>query len=174
MEGVKRYEVRLVPHKDAWDEENRETAAMLKEVWGADILDIQHVGSTAIPSIKAKPILDVAVWLRSMQEMNIEALTAKGYEYCGPHFGDEEYQVFVLRGEGDISLHHIHVYGPAEPGFDQLTGFRDYLNAHPDAAKEYENLKIRLAEAHSAERSVYTRGKGDFIRSIYEKLAESK
>lgn len=170
MEGVKRYEVKLVPHKDAWDGEYRETAAMLKEVWGEDILDIQHVGSTAIPSIKAKPILDVAVRLRSMQEMDIEALTSRGYEYCGPHFGSVEYQVFVLRGEGDISLHHIHVYGPAEPGFDQLVGFRDYLNSHPEAAKEYERIKISLSEVHATERSAYTKGKGEFIRSVYEKL----
>ncbi|MBR6790084.1 MAG: GrpB family protein [Oscillospiraceae bacterium] len=172
MEGVKRYEVKLVPHKDAWDEEYRETAAMLREVWGDDILDIQHVGSTAIPSIKAKPILDVAVRLRSMQEMKIDALTAKGYEYCGPHFGDEEYQVFVLRsrGEEDLSLHHIHVYGPKEPGFDQLIGFRDWLNTHPEDAAEYERIKISLSEAYAAERSAYTKGKGSFILSIYEKL----
>lgn len=172
MEGVKRYEVRLVPHKDAWDEEYRETAAMLKEVWGEDILDIQHVGSTAIPSIMAKPILDIAVCLKSMQEMDIEALTSRGYEYCGPHFDSEEYQVFVLRGgeNEEISLHHIHVYGPEEPGFDQLVGFRNYLNGHPDAAKEYENIKISLSEVHATERSAYTKGKGEFIRSIYEKL----
>lgn len=170
MEGVKRYEVKLVPHKDAWDGEYRETAAMLKEVWGEDILDIQHVGSTAIPSIKAKPILDVAVRLRSMQEMDIEALTSRGYEYCGPHFGSVEYQVFVLRGEGDISLHHIHVYGPGEKGFYELVGFRDYLNTHPETAKEYERIKISLSEVHATERSAYTKGKGEFIRSIYEKL----
>lgn len=170
MEGVKRYEVKLVPHKDAWDGEYRETAAMLKEVWGEDILDIQHVGSTAIPSIMAKPVLDVAVRVKSAETLNYSALIEKGYDHRGAQFGNEEYHLLVLRGEGDISLHHIHVYGPAEPGFDQLVGFRDYLNSHPEAAKEYERIKISLSEVHATERSAYTKGKGEFIRSIYEKL----
>lgn len=170
MEGVQRYQVKLMPHQKAWDEEFSECAAMLREVWRDNLIDVQHVGSTSIPSICAKPILDVAVRLKSMADMDVEALTAKGYSYEGPHFGSVEYQVFVLRGENQLSLHHIHVYGPAEKGFDQLVGFRDYLNSHPDAAKEYEEIKFRLAEVHAENRSAYTKGKSAFILSIYDKL----
>lgn len=170
MEGLLQHQVKLVPHQIAWDEEFLECRSTLQEVWSDNILDIQHVGSTAIPSICAKPILDVAVRLKSIADMDIMALTAKGYSYEGPHFGSEEYQVFVLRGKENISLHHIHCYGAAEPGFDELVGFRDYLNEHPDAAKEYERIKINLAENYSSERHAYTKGKGEFIRSIYAKL----
>ena len=170
MEGLPQHRVKLVPHQAAWDAEFQQCRTMLQRVWGENVLDIQHVGSTAIPSICAKPILDVAVRLKSMANMDISALTAQGYDYEGPHFGSEEYQVFVLRSENKISLHHIHVYGPEEPGFDELVGFRDYLNAHPDAAKEYERIKFALAEQYAAERKAYTKGKGEFIRSIYAKL----
>ena len=170
MEGLQQHQVKLVPHNDAWDMEFQQCRAMLQRVWKENVLDIQHVGSTAIPSICAKPILDVAVQLKSMADMDIPALTAQGYDYEGPHFDSEEYQVFVLRGKNRESLHHIHVYGSAEPGFNELVGFRDYLNAHPEAAKEYEQIKFSLAKQHAAERKAYTKGKGDFIRSIYAKL----
>ena len=172
MEGLLQHQVKLVPHQAAWDEEFLHCRSMLLEVWGDNVLDIQHVGSTAVPSICAKPILDVAVRLKSMAAMDVAALTAKGYSYEGPHFGSEEYQVFVLRKDGNISLHHIHCYGAAEPGFDELVGFRDYLNEHLHAAKEYERIKFNLAEKHASERHAYTKGKGEFIRSIYAKLKE--
>lgn len=172
MEGVGRYQVRLLPHQAAWDEEFLRVKKELTACWGEHVLDIQHVGSTAIPAICAKPILDVAVKLRSIRALDVKALTDCGYEYRGARAGNENYHLFVLRGEGQISLRHIHCYDQAEKEFALLVGFRDYLNAHPEEAAAYQALKMQLAARYAEERYAYTKGKEAFIRSIYEKMGK--
>lgn len=170
MEGVGRYKVRLMPHQTAWDEEFLRVKEEVNACWGENVLDIQHVGSTAIPMICAKPILDVAVRLRSVWLLDVQALTDRGYEYRGARAENENYHLFVLRGEGQISLRHIHCYDQAEKEFEQLVGFRDYMNANPKEALAYQALKMQLAQQYAEDRSAYTKGKETFIHSIYEKM----
>ena len=125
MEGVRRNQVCLMPHQGTWDEEYKQVQRKILEVWGENVLDIQHVGSTAIPSIWAKPILDVAVRLGSMESMNRDELEKLGYDYRGPQHGKETYHLFVLRGAEELSLHHIHCYDKRDDEFFQLWfGFR--------------------------------------------------
>lgn len=170
MEGVGRYRVRLLPHQAVWDEEFLQVRQELITCWGDNILDIQHVGSTAIPSICAKPILDVAVRLRSILALDVSALVDRGYEYRGVRAENEKYHLFVLRSEDQLSLRHIHCYDQAEKEFARLVGFRDYLTAHPEEALAYQALKTRLAEQYAENRNAYTKGKEAFIHSIYEKM----
>lgn len=167
MEGVERYKVRLLPHNQAWEDEFSQVKIQLQAIWSDNIIDIQHVGSTAIPAICAKPILDVAVLLRSFQRMDIDAMKRLGYDYCGPQHGSDTYQLYVLRGENQISLRHIHCYDPQDKEFNQLIKFRDYLNAHPDTATQYARLKKELASRYPDDRSAYTKGKEKFILKIY-------
>lgn len=84
--------------------------------------------------------------------------------------GNPLHHLFVLRGPGEISLQHIHCYDQTAPEFDQIVGFRDYLNAHPNAARQYEALKKDLAEKYPDNRPAYTKGKEDFIQNICEKF----
>ena len=170
MEGVERYKVRLIPHNPEWTDEYEKVKDKLLELWNSNILDIQHVGSTAIKSICAKPILDVAVKLNSIKDMDIEVLQKYGYSYCGVQHGNYNYHLFVLRGDNQISLRHIHCYDKSENEFEMLVGFRDYLNSHYDKALQYEYIKKELASKYPNDRIAYTAGKEDFIKSIYEKL----
>lgn len=170
MEGVERYKVRLLPHSRLWDMEFLEVKNELLKIWEDNILDIQHVGSTAISSICAKPILDVAVKLKSIKSMNLEQSKSLGYDYCGAQHGNENYHLFVLRGKNQISLRHIHCYDQSEKEFDLLVGFRNYLNTHHDIAVRYEHLKKELAEKFPDDRIGYTKGKEELIHSIYKML----
>ena len=170
LEGVERYKVKLLPHNPKWEKEFITVKSELIKCWDANIMDIQHVGSTAIKAISAKPILDIAVQLESVQNMNIDALRDMGYDYCGPRQGNEKYHLFVLRGRDQISLRHIHCYDKTEREFDLLVGFRDYLNTHIEDALRYQNIKIRLAEQYPDDRNAYTQGKEEFIKDIYNKL----
>lgn len=174
MEGVKRNQVCLMPHQRAWDEEFERVRKQILEIWGENALDIQHVGSTAIPSIWAKPILDVAVRLCSIDRMNKDKLEELGYDYRGPQHGKETYHLFVLRGAGELSLHHIHCYDKSDGEFFQLVGFRDYLCTHEEKAAEYEKLKRSLAAQYPLDRVAYTEGKKDFIQGIYEILEKNE
>lgn len=171
MEGVKRYRVRLLSHNPDWSHEFDTVKLMLQEQWKDNILDIQHVGSTAIPRICAKPILDVAVRLRSISDMNPSLLEQNGYSYCGIQHGDPLYHLFVLRDSEELSLQHIHCYDKASPGFYQLVAFRDYLNTHPETADKYAELKQKLAKEYPEDRVSYTDGKHDFILSVYKKIS---
>ncbi len=170
MEGVERYKVNLMPHNAAWEEEYKQVYAELKQCWNTNILGIQHIGSTAIKAIYAKPILDVAVKLQSIHKMDIGALECLGYEYCGARGGSENYHLFVLRGENQISLRHIHCYDKSEKEFDLLVRFRDYLNAHINVAKQYEHIKKELAQKYPNDRIAYTAGKAEFIHSVYDRI----
>ena len=170
LEGVERYKVKLIPHNPEWEKEFIMVKGELINCWGANVIDIQHVGSTAINAICAKPILDVAVQLESIQNMDIDALTDMGYDYCGSRQGNEKYHLFVLRDCNQMSLRHIHCYDKTEREFDLLVSFRDYLNTHIEDALHYQNIKIRLAEQYPNDRNAYTQGKEEFIKDIYSRL----
>lgn len=172
MQGVKRYCVRLLAHDQAWEEEYEAVSAELAALWGDNIIAAAHVGSTAIPAICAKPILDVAVRLRSIKMMDIDKLLERGYSYCGAQNEAGDHHLFVLRGENELSLRHIHCYDSASADYFRLVNFRDYLRAHREAAKEYESLKLLLAEKYPLDRVSYTAGKEEFIQRICEYFEE--
>jgi GrpB-like predicted nucleotidyltransferase (UPF0157 family) len=170
MEGVERYKVRLLPHNDNWHDEFIITKQQLQSIWGGNVVDIQHFGSTAIKGIWAKPILDVAVVLKSFKDMDIEAMRQAGYDYCGLQAPDNDRYLFVLRGENQVSLRHIHCYEPENPDFQRCIGFRDYLSSHPEVAAEYSELKRQLSKQFTDDRVAYTDGKSIFVQSIYAKM----
>ena len=170
MQGVERYKVKLLPHDPMWETEFLKLKAKIQEIWKDNVIDIEHIGSTSIREIKAKPILDIAVVVKSFSKMDIEAMTHAGYDNCGLQKPDNDRYLFVLRGENEISLHHIHCYEPDNIDFKRCVGFRDYLNAHPEEAKQYSELKIKLAKQNPDDRAAYTQGKTDFIQSVYQKL----
>lgn len=170
MQGVKRYKVKLLPHDEMWDMEFGKAKARIQEIWGDNIIEIQHFGSTSIRGIWAKPILDVAVVLKTFADMDVQAMTDIGYDYCGLQKPNNDRHLFVLRRDDEISLQHIHCYEPNNLDFKHCIGFRDYLNNHPEAAREYSDLKRKLAEQFPDDRFAYTNAKWDFIKAIYNKL----
>ena len=174
MQGVERYKVRLLSHCKEWEDEFEETKKQLKQIFRNNTYDIQHVGSTSIKGIYAKPILDIAVVLKSFEDMNIEGMKRAGYDYCGAQNKEKTRYLFVLRGEGEISLRHIHCYEPNNLDFYFVTKFRDFLNEHEDYADEYSNLKLSLSQQYPDDRIAYTDKKESFVRMIYEKIDPEK
>lgn len=170
MEGVERYKVRLLPYNQKWEDEFSQVKNQIEAIWGGNILNIQHVGSTAIHNILAKPILDIAVRLKSIKKMNVDAMKQIGYDYCGPRNDSKTYYLYVLRGQNWVSLRHVHCYDAQDKEFFQLVEFRNYLNSHSDAAKKYSELKQALASQYPEDRVAYTKGKENFVQSIYALL----
>jgi GrpB-like predicted nucleotidyltransferase (UPF0157 family) len=127
------------------------------------------VGSTAIPAIPAKPVLDVAVMVKSVAALDTDALVKLGYDYRGPQNAEGTRVLFVLRGENQVSLHHIHVCEEGEADFYRQVAFRDWLNAHPEDARAYARLKEELAAQYPDDRAAYTKGKAEFILNICRK-----
>ena len=134
------------------------------------VVAIEHVGSTSVPGLAAKPIIDIMVGVRSLDDAQhcIEPLAAIGYIYQPPEVDGIPERRFFNKGPQD-SHRHLHM---AELGSDFWQChllFRDYLRSHPDAARQYEALKRELAARFGADRQGYTNAKTDFIRSIEEK-----
>ncbi len=170
MQGVERYKVKLLPHDPMWETEFLKVKVKIQEILKDNVIDTEHIGSTSIREIMAKPILDIAVVVKSFSKMNIKAMTHAGYDNCGLQKLDNDPYLFVLRRGNEISLHHIHCYEPGNIDFKRCIGFRDYLNAHPEEVKQYSELKIKLANQNPDNRSSYTQGKTEFIQSVYQKL----
>ena len=132
---------------------------------------IEHFGSTAVPGLAAKPIIDMMVEVRSLLEVRdhiAPLLEAQGYEFFWrPSWRDgvsPEYTWFIKRDPSGRRSHHIHMLTTEAPEWERLM-FRDYLIAHPDVAKAYGALKQRIAGA-SGDRREYAEAKTDFILRV--------
>lgn len=170
MLGLKRGTVQLCEHEQAWEIEAQNTIFRLKEILGAVIKDIQHVGSTSIPSIKAKPIIDIAIAVDDFEDVLLleEELKKLGF-YYRPKVDLGEQLLFAsgsyYDGTGDLQTHFIHIVKTGSMDWRNYINFRDYLNSTPDVAKVYEDLKVLLAKQAPVDngREKYLRGKHDFI-----------
>lgn len=169
MLGLKRGTVQLTAHQDEWMEEAQNTIEELKTLLGDAAIDIQHVGSTAIPSIHAKPILDLVVGVRDLNEIGqyTEVLRENGFIFCGE---DVPGQILFVKGdfEKDLRTHHIHVVRWNGEEWNNYINFRDYLNAFPEKASLYDACKQRLAMQFPLNRKCYTEGKKMLIDTFLE------
>jgi GrpB-like predicted nucleotidyltransferase (UPF0157 family) len=134
---------------------------------------VEHFGSTAIPNLAAKPVVDMLVEVTSLDETKkriVPVLEAQGYDYFWrPTHGEDGapfYAWFIKRDADGIRTHHIHmVECDFEEHWNRLL-FRDYLIDHPETAREYEALKLSLAREHPHDRVAYTDGKTRFIEQV--------
>jgi GrpB-like predicted nucleotidyltransferase (UPF0157 family) len=163
--------VRLVDHDPAWAALAAEMIEKLGRIFGAAASDMQHVGSTAIADIKAKPILDIAVAVDDFTE--VDRLNA-ALEDAGilRRKWEDDAQILFAVGDysrsGGIQTHFIHVVRTGSPQWNAYIRFRDYMNTHPQAAKAYEALKVKLAQENPDDwgREKYLAGKHDFVQQI--------
>lgn len=176
MLGLRRGTVKLYPHETSWEKEAARTISLLREILGGCASDIQHVGSTAIRTVMAKPIVDIAVAAESLDAVlaKRDALEAAGF-YYRPQTDLGEQLLFacgsLYDGTGDEQTHFIHVVKKDGVQWRNYVDFRDYLNANDAAAREYEALKLRLAAECPIDegRARYLAGKHDFIQHALRK-----
>ena len=170
--------VGIVPYDPSWPARfEQERCHLLDCLPNELILRIEHFGSTAVPGLAAKPVVDMLVEvtdLQAVRERVVPVLEAQGYEYFWrPTRGDDGppyYAWFIKRDPATgVRSHHIHmVESDFSEHWDRLL-FRDYLIRHPDVAREYEALKFRIAAEHTHDRVRYTREKADFIDAVTER-----
>ena len=181
MIGLKRGTVQLYPHEKAWEEEAVRTITILKEILGDVAKDIQHVGSTSILAIQAKPIIDIAVAVDSFDDILAleEELKKAGFYYRPGSSKTLKNQLLFACGNyydgtGDLQTHFIHVVLTGSTEWVDYINFRDYLNATPEAAREYEQLKLQLAKAGPSDdgRVMYTTGKHELIARMLQQARD--
>lgn len=171
-------EIAVEAYDPAWAEWFRRESEHLRSSLPTELIGrIEHFGSTAIPDMPAKPIVDMLVEVRDLDEVRRRVpplLEPRGYDYFWrPSWGDDTppwYAWFIRRGANGRRTHHIHMVEPDFEHWDRLL-FRDYLIERPELAREYAALKLCLAREHPADRVAYTRGKTQFVVRV---TAEAK
>ena len=165
--------VEIVSYDPTWPGLFAQEAAHLRALLPAELIGrIEHFGSTAVPGLAAKPIIDMLVEVRAMEDVAqhiAPLLQAQGYEFFwrAPEHGlpGMNYAWFIRRDAAGRRTHHIHFLEAGSSEWERLL-FRDYLRAHPEAAREYDELKHRIAEKHPDDRVAYSKAKTGFIRRV--------
>ncbi|HBG5346379.1 TPA: GrpB family protein [Clostridioides difficile] len=169
MIGLKCGMVKLLAHQITWDKSAKDVIALLKNTFDKTAVDIQHIGSTSISSISAKPIIDIVVGVASLEEakLYIEKLEQRGIIFRGQ---DVPEQLLFVMGdfEKNTRTHHIHVVKWNSVAWNNYINFRDYLNTFPDKAKLYDSHKQKLALQFEDNRKSYTQKKQELINILLE------
>ncbi len=169
-------EISIVPYEPVWRKMFEDEADFLREKLPQSLIKrIEHFGSTAVPGLSAKPIIDILVEVTSLEETKrqiVPVLEAEGYEYIWrPAFGDSGppyYAWFIKRNLKGKRTHHIHMVEADSELWDRLY-FRDYLKEFPKVAERYNDLKRELSKQYPNNRVKYTEEKSEFILSVTEK-----
>lgn len=168
-------EISIVPYNPLWPDMFRKEEAFLRSVLPPSLIRrIEHFGSTAVPGLSAKPVIDILVEVTSLEATKQEIvpiLEAHGYEYLWrPTIGDQPpwYAWFIKRDPSGVRTHHIHMVEADSELWDRLY-FRDYLRKFPQEAQRYEQLKNDLQKKYSHDRVKYTAEKSAYIREVTER-----
>jgi len=164
--GLEPHSNRLRPYTSRWPLLYEAEAQAIRRVLGALALDVQHVGSTSVPGLSAKPILDIAVAVARLQQYRdcIAPLVTLGYEHVS-WAGIERDEVF---GKGKSRTHLVHVVEFGSDIWLNYITFRDRLRSNAVLAQEYERLKFSLIQSYPDNRAAYTSAKHDFIRRVLD------
>lgn len=165
-------EIEIVEYDPRWPTMFEEEAARIVAAQGNDlVVAIEHFGSTAIPGLAAKPVIDLMVGVHSIEASKPIIPSLEALEYIYWRDDPRPGRMFFVKGMppfGKRRTHHVHVVEAYGEFWERLL-FRDYLRAHPKEAKRYEMLKRNLAERFQKNREGYTNGKSIYVEMVMEK-----
>ena len=161
----------VVPYREAWEQDFSAIAAELRSAVGDLALRIEHVGSTAVPGLSAKPIIDIDVVIPDNSAFGAVAsrLEAIGYRHEGD-LGIPGREAFDYSGKEHLVKHHLYVCPEDSAELRRHLAFRDYLRSHPQAAGEYSRLKKEGARLHPDDIEGYIAHKAPFIEKVYREI----
>jgi len=166
--------IEVVEHDSGWDTAFAQEAGALAAVFGDSLMAVHHVGSTSVPGLHSKPIIDILVVLRETETIDRfnPPMQKLGYSVRGECLDAEipgtPGRFYFTKNSGEKRTHHVHACAVGHPDVADKLVFRDYLRAHPQRAAQYGALKERLALEHRHDNIGYMRGKDDDIRSILD------
>lgn len=165
--------IAVVPYDPRWPQEFERAAGEVIPALGPSLLAVHHIGSTSIPGMYAKPVIDILVIveeLHALDERTAEMQTLD-YQVLG-EFGMEGRRYFRRDDSTGKRTHQIHAFAQGSPHVARHLAFRDFMRVHPDVARHYGDLKRRLAEAHPHDIEAYMDGKDGFIKEMEARALE--
>jgi GrpB-like predicted nucleotidyltransferase (UPF0157 family) len=159
--------VEVVPYDPLWREAFEAEAEQIALAMADNVIAIHHIGSTAIPGIYAKPVIDFLIEVKDIHEIDAQnaAMAALGYEAMG-EFGLPGRRYFRKDRSPGIRSHNVHTYEIGSPEIIRHLAFRDYMIAHPDLAQQYSELKRQLAKQYPQDIEGYMDGKDQFVKTM--------
>lgn len=170
--GLKMGSVIVEKYNPEWKNMYLAEEKILLKLFGSTALTIEHVGSTSIEGLSAKPIIDVAVGVENLEDFKLvmdNFLEEDGYSIKDDSVNGE---ILVRKGSEEDRTHFIHVMELNGDRYVETIVFRDHMRNNKDDVKAYEDLKLDLAQKYPEERKKYTAEKNEFIKNILEKAAK--
>ncbi|MHB8246795.1 MAG: GrpB family protein [Acidimicrobiales bacterium] len=164
--------VEIVEYDPSWPSMFADEAARIAGALGDQLLGIEHIGSTAVEGLAAKPVIDIQVGVRSLGATPrlVEAMGRLGYAYVPELEAEMPNRRYFRKTAGGIRTHQVHLVERADTDWwDRHVAFRDWLRSHPEDAAAYAALKDELARAHRNDRHAYTDEKTGFIDTIVKR-----
>jgi GrpB-like predicted nucleotidyltransferase (UPF0157 family) len=170
------YPVVIVDYDPEWPARYAAEAARIRETLGDRIVAVEHIGSTAVPGLAAKPIIDLMVGLRRLADAGdcIAPLEGLGYEYVPQYEESMPERRYFHKGPPGSRTHHLHMVEVTSDFWERHLLFRDHLRAHPEETRAYAALKRELAGRHGADREAYTNAKTDFIEAAVDRARAAR
>jgi GrpB-like predicted nucleotidyltransferase (UPF0157 family) len=158
--------IRIVSHDERWPDLFSAESVALATAFGGLAMEIHHVGSTSVPGLPAKPIIDILIVVDDIGQVDSlnPAMLALGYEPQG-EYGIRGRRFFTKGGNLKRS-HHVHVFQHDHPEVGAMLDFRDYLRSHPSQAAEYGRLKEEVAQLCKDDVTTYNAGKDAFVKEL--------
>lgn len=163
--------VAVVGYDPRWPARYEEERAKILKAIGDKLMLVEHIGSTAVLGLAAKPIIDLMAAVRRLADTEacIGPLQRIGYQYVPEYEVELPERRYFHKGSSGSHMHHLHIVEITSDFWRRHLLFRDYLRAHPEVAHEYEGLKRRLAERYRFDRQAYTEAKTEFIQAVVER-----
>jgi GrpB-like predicted nucleotidyltransferase (UPF0157 family) len=166
--------ITLASYDPEWVDAYEKEEQQIRNAAGEHIEAIEHIGSTSIPGLAAKPIIDIMAGVETLDDADrcIESLQTLGWVYA-PEFEESvPHRRYFRKTDSENHTHHLHMVEMNSDWWTRHIRFRDYLREHPEVARTYEDLKRELAERHRWDVDEYAKAKTDFIRNIEERARD--
>ena len=159
------------PYNEAWKQDFLDIKAELEPALGELALTIEHVGSTSVPGLAAKPIIDIDVVMEDYSKLQavVDALAAIGYTHEGDQ-GIPGREAFKYDGKEHLRKHHLYVCPEDSAELRRHITFRDYLRSHPETVREYSRVKEEGAKLYPYDIDRYIEHKSPFIEGVYKEI----
>ena len=169
----------LLKYQNSWIEKFELESKKIREVLGDSVKDIQHIGSTSIPGMMAKPIIDIGILVDSIEDISffVERLNSIGYLYFSTMSSVE--RIFLRKGSP--VEYHLSIACPKHSFWERNIVFRDYLRSHPELIEEYIQLKLKnisivpeIDFRDLSKSKIYNNGKGEFVQKVLDLAKKEK
>ncbi len=176
--GLEKGIVKVEKYNPEWEEEFNKEKKNLKEIFGDVAVSIEHVGSTAVVGLSAKPIIDIAIGVNKLEDLSKVKDKILKFSHYSIKENNAEGEILMRRGvpiklgedKPSFITHFIHIMEIDNKKYKETLAYRDYLRKNKVALREYDDLKQKLASKYPNDRKAYTKAKEEFIKGILIKI----